>query len=116
MPPTALVLVLTPGKRDDVVLIPEVAAWAERQGSAPEVVLITQGSPVHLAALASEHGLEYAEVRPAIEPHPSPCAVIIESDGGVSDAVRGPAAARPPPPHQPPPAQRAGPPGAPGPP
>src|SRR3954453_13858048 len=84
MPPTALVLVLTPGKRDDVVLIPEVAAWAERQGSAPEVVLITQGSPVHLAALASEHGLEYAEVRPAIEPYPSP------RPSGVSSSARGP--------------------------
>jgi hypothetical protein len=94
MPPTALVLVLTPGKRDDVVLIPEVAAWAERQRTTPEVVLITQGSPVHLAALASEHGLEFAEVRPAIEPHPSPCAVVIEADGGVSDAVRGPDAVR----------------------
>jgi hypothetical protein len=89
MPPTALVLVLTPGKRDDVVLIPEVAAWANRQRSAPEIVLITQGSPIHLAALASEHGLDFAEVRPAIEPHPSPCAVVIDSDGGVSDAVRG---------------------------
>ena len=89
MPPTALVLVLTPGQRDDVTLIPEVAAWAERQRTAPEVVLITQGSPVHLAALASEHGLDFAEVRPAIEPHPSPCAVIIDADGSVSDAVRG---------------------------
>ena len=89
MPPTALVLVLTPGKRDDVVLIPEVAAWAERQRMAPEVVLITQGSTVHLAALAGEFGLEFAEVRPAIEPHPSPCAVVIDADGGVGDAVRG---------------------------
>jgi len=89
MPPTALVLVLTPGRRDDVVLLPEIAAWAERQRSAPEIVLITQGNPVHLAALASEYGLEYAEVRPAIEPHPSPCAVVIDADGGVSDAVRG---------------------------
>jgi hypothetical protein len=89
MPPTALVLVLTPGKRDDVVLIPEIAAWADRQRSAPEIVLITQGSATHLAALAGEHGLDYAEVRPAIEPHPSPCAVIIDADGGVSDAVRG---------------------------
>jgi hypothetical protein len=71
------------------VLIPEIAAWAERQHSAPEVILITDGSPLHLAALASEHGLEYAEVRPAIEPHPSPCAVVIDEDGGVSDAVRG---------------------------
>src|SRR4051794_14332274 len=89
MSPTALVLVLTPGRREDVVLIPEIAAWADRQLYAPEIVLVTQGSPLHLAALASEHGLEYAEVRPAIEPHPSPCAVVIDADGGVGDAVRG---------------------------
>src|SRR4051794_25525340 len=89
MPPTALVLVLTPGKRSDVLLLPDVAAWAERQRSAPEVVLIPQASAVHLAALPSEFGLDFVEVRPAIEPHPSPCAVIIDGDGGVSDAVRG---------------------------
>jgi hypothetical protein len=89
MPPTALVLVLTPGHSADVRLLPEVVSWCDRQALAPDVVLVTEGPTSHLRALASEHGLDFAEVRPAIEPHAAPCAVVIDADGGVGDAVRG---------------------------
>jgi hypothetical protein len=94
MPPTALVLVLTPGHAPDVALLPEIADWCERQPLAPDVVLVTEGPTSHLRALAEEYGLGFAEVRPAIEPHAAPCAVVIDADGGVGDAVRGHAAVR----------------------
>ena len=94
MPPTALVLVLTPGRAIDVALVPDVAAWCARQPQAPDVVLVTEGQPEHLRALAEEFGIGHADVREAVEPHPAPCAVIIDAGGGVGDAVRGHAAVR----------------------